>query len=76
MNAPSLLRLPTDLTQAEATVHSTRVGAVRVGNDLVREGRPASIGLGATHANALAPGRLDIEVPALADPVGNISVPV
>lgn len=42
-NAPSLLRLPTDLSQAEATVHSTTVGAVMVGNVLVREGRPAAV---------------------------------
>lgn len=42
-NAPSILRLPRDLTQAEATVHSTSVGAAMYGNVRAREGRPAPV---------------------------------
>ncbi len=42
-NAPALLRLPADLKQAEATVHSTSVGAVMYGNVRVREGRPVPV---------------------------------
>lgn len=42
-NAPSILRLPADLSQAEATVHSTTVGSVMLGNVLVRQGRAAAV---------------------------------
>jgi L-arabinose isomerase len=42
-NAPAIARLPDDLHQDEATVHSTSVGAVMFGNVLVREGRPAPV---------------------------------
>ncbi len=38
-NAPAIERLPEDLHQDEATVHSTSVGAVMFGNVLVRRGR-------------------------------------
>lgn len=38
-NAPSILRLPDDLHQDEATVHSTTVGALMYGNVVVRQGR-------------------------------------
>ena len=42
-NAPSLERLPDDLHQDEATVHSTSVGSVMLGNVLVRHGRPFQV---------------------------------
>jgi L-arabinose isomerase len=42
-NAPSILRLPEDLHQDEATVHSTTVGALMYGNVRVREGRPVPV---------------------------------
>lgn len=42
-NAPAIRRLPDDLRQDEATVHSTSVGAVMFGNVLVRSGRHASV---------------------------------
>jgi len=42
-NAPSILRIPDDYHQDEATVNSTTVGAVMFGNVLVREGRPAPV---------------------------------
>lgn len=42
-NAPAIARLPDDLHQDEATVHSTSVGAVMFGNVLVRDGRPAPV---------------------------------
>lgn len=42
-NAPAIRRLPDDLHQDEATVHSTSVGAVMFGNVLVRDGRPAPV---------------------------------
>jgi L-arabinose isomerase len=38
-NAPSVMRLPNDLHQDEATVHSTTVGALMYGNLLARAGR-------------------------------------
>jgi L-arabinose isomerase len=42
-NAPAIRRLPNDLHQAEATVHSTSVGSVMFGNVLVRRGRPFQV---------------------------------
>jgi L-arabinose isomerase len=42
-NAPAIRRLPDDLRQDEATVHSTSVGAVMFGNVLVRSGRRFSV---------------------------------
>ncbi len=42
-NAPSIVRLPADLTQAEATVHSTSVGAVMYGNVMSRAGGSAPV---------------------------------
>ncbi|HYO42482.1 MAG TPA: hypothetical protein VES19_04720, partial [Candidatus Limnocylindrales bacterium] len=39
-NAPTVTRLADGLTQAEATEHTTTVGALMVGNLRVREGRP------------------------------------
>jgi L-arabinose isomerase len=42
-NAPAIDRLPDDLHQDEATVHSTSVGAVMFGNVLARRGRPAPV---------------------------------
>ncbi|MFV2064956.1 MAG: hypothetical protein ACC726_15810 [Chloroflexota bacterium] len=42
-NAPSILRIPDDYHQDEATVHSTTVAAVMFGNVLVREGHPAAV---------------------------------
>ena len=41
-NAPAVDRLPADLTQAQATEHSTQVGCVMAANVLVRQGRPFS----------------------------------
>jgi L-arabinose isomerase len=38
-NAPSVARLPDGLTQAQATEHTTTVGALMYGNVRVREGR-------------------------------------
>ncbi len=42
-NAPSILHIPDDYHQDEATVHSTTVAAVMFGNVLVREGRSAAV---------------------------------
>ncbi len=42
-NAPAIDRLPADLHQDEATVHSTSVGSVMLGNVLVRHGRPFQV---------------------------------
>ena len=42
-NAPAIERLPDDLHQDEATVHSTSVGAVMFGNVLARQGRPVPV---------------------------------
>lgn len=56
-NAPSIVRLPTDLSQAEATVHSTTVAAVMLGNVLVRQGRPAAV-VTAAHDDPAAVERL------------------
>lgn len=39
-NAPSVARLPDGLTQAQATEHTTTIGALMYGNVRVREGRP------------------------------------
>jgi len=39
-NAPAVARLPDGLTQAQATEHTTTVGALMYGNLRVREGRP------------------------------------
>ena len=56
-NAPSVRRLPDDLHQDEATVHSTSVGAVMYGNVLVREGRQVAV-VTAGHDDAAAIDRL------------------
>jgi L-arabinose isomerase len=56
-NAPSVRRLPDDLHQDEATVHSTSVGAVMYGNVLVREGRQVAV-VTAGHDDAAAIERL------------------
>ena len=42
-NAPAIDRLPDDLHQDEATVHSTSVGSVMLGNVLVRTRRPFQV---------------------------------
>ena len=39
-NAPAIARLPDRLTQAQATEHTTTVGALMYGNVRVRQGRP------------------------------------
>ncbi len=64
-NAPAILRLPEGLSQAEATVHSTSVGAVMLGNVLVRSGRHASV-VTAAHDDAPALERLRRVVRAVA----------
>ncbi len=64
-NAPSIRRLPDDLHQDEATVHSTTVGAVMFGNVLVREGRPAPV-VTAGHDDAPALERLARTIRAVA----------
>ena len=64
-NAPSIRRLPDDLHQDEATVHSTSVGAVMFGNVLVREGRPAPV-VTAGHDDPVALARLERVVRAVA----------
>jgi L-arabinose isomerase len=56
-NAPSLLRLPHDYHQDEATVHSTTVGAVMFANVLVREGRAARV-VTAAHDDAESVGEM------------------
>ena len=56
-NAPAIRRLPEDLHQDEATVHSTSVGAVMFGNVLVRLGRHASV-VTAAHEDPFAVDRL------------------
>lgn len=56
-NAPSVRRLPDDLHQDEATVHSTSVGAVMYGNVLVRDGRQVAV-VTAGHDDAAAIDRL------------------
>lgn len=64
-NAPTIRRLPDDLHQDEATVHSTSVGAVMFGNVLVREGRPAPV-VTAAHDDAEIGSRLERTVRAVA----------
>jgi L-arabinose isomerase len=64
-NAPALARLPDDLHQDEATVHSTSVGAVMFGNVLVRDGRPAPV-VTAGHDDADGVARLERTVRAAA----------
>ncbi len=64
-NAPAILRLPDDLRQDEATVHSTSVGAVMFGNVLVRTGRPAAV-VTAAHDDPAALQRLRRIVRAVA----------
>lgn len=64
-NAPAIRRLPDDLRQGEATVHSTSVGAVMLGNVLVRAKRPASV-VTAAHDDAPALERLRRIVRAVA----------
>ena len=64
-NAPSIGRLPDDLHQDEATVHSTSVGAVMYGNVLVREGRPAPV-VTARHDDPAGVLRLERTVRAVA----------
>ena len=64
-NAPSVGRLPDDLHQDEATVHSTSVGAVMFGNVLVRDGRPAPV-VTAGHDDAVGVARLERTVRAAA----------
>lgn len=55
-NAPSVLALPDDLHQDEATVHSTTVGALMYANVLVRAGRSPTV-VTAAHDD---PAALDI----------------
>ena len=64
-NAPSVRRLPDDLHQDEATVHSTSVGAVMYGNVLVREGRRVAV-VTAGHDDPAAIDRLLRTVRAVA----------
>jgi L-arabinose isomerase len=64
-NAPAIARLPDDLHQDEATVHSTSVGAVMFGNVLVRDGRPAPV-VTAGHDDADEVARLERTVRAAA----------
>lgn len=64
-NAPAIRRLPDDLHQDEATVHSTSVGAVMFGNVLVRDGRPAPV-VTTAHDDARGVARLERTVRALA----------
>lgn len=56
-NAPSIQRLPGDLSQAEATEHSTTVGSVMYANVRVREGRPPIV-VTAGHDDEAALGSL------------------
>ncbi len=64
-NAPAILRLPDDLHQDEATVHSTTVGSVMYANVRVREGRPVPV-VTAAHDDAAAIDRLIRVVRAVA----------
>lgn len=64
-NAPAIRRLPDDLHQDEATVHSTTVGAVMFGNVLVRDGRPAPV-VTASHDDPDGVARLERTVRAAA----------
>lgn len=64
-NAPALQRLPEDLHQDEATVHSTSVGCVMIGNVLARAGRPAPV-VTAGHADPTGLERLERVVRAVA----------
>ena len=56
-NAPAVTRLPDGLTQAQATEHTTTVGALMYGNLRVREGRPPLV-VTAGHDDAAAIDRL------------------
>ncbi len=56
-NAPSIARLPDGLTQAQATEHTTTVGALMYGNVRVREGRPTAV-VTAGHDDEVAIRRL------------------
>lgn len=64
-NAPSIERLPDDLHQDEATVHSTSVGGVMYGNVLVRRGRPFQV-VTAGHDDPAGLERLERTVRAVA----------
>lgn len=64
-NAPSILRLPDDLHQDEATVHSTTVGAVMYANVRVRDGRPPLV-VTAAHDDGPAVERLVRTIRAVA----------
>jgi L-arabinose isomerase len=56
-NAPAIARLPDGLTQAQATEHTTTVGALMYGNVRVREGRPPLV-VTAGHDDAAAIDRM------------------
>jgi L-arabinose isomerase len=56
-NAPAIARLPDGLTQAQATEHTTTVGALMYGNVRVREGRPPVV-ITAGHDDAPGVDRL------------------
>ena len=64
-NAPSIDRLPDDLHQGEATVHSTSVGGVMYGNVLMRRGRPFQV-VTAGHDDPTGITRLERVVRAVA----------
>jgi L-arabinose isomerase len=56
-NAPSILSLPDDLSQAQATVNSTTIGSLMYANVRVRDGRPVAV-VTAAHADPAAVERL------------------
>lgn len=64
-NAPSIDRLPADLHQDEATVHSTSVGSVMYGNVLVRRGRSFQV-VTAGHDDVTGISRLERIIRAVA----------
>ena len=64
-NAPSIMRIPADYHQDEATVHSSTVGALMYGNVLQRQGRAAAV-VTAGHDDAEGLERLQRTVRAVA----------
>ena len=64
-NAPSIMHIPDDYHQDEATVHSSTVGAIMYGNVLVREGRQATV-VTAGHDDAAGLNRLARTIRAVA----------
>ncbi|HTK45410.1 MAG TPA: hypothetical protein VL749_08680 [Patescibacteria group bacterium] len=74
-NAPAVTRLPADLVQAEATEHTTTVGAVMYGNVRRRRGLPTPV-VTAAHDDPVAVDKLLRTVHAVATASSVAGTPV